>query len=276
MWGMEDIENAKGLVWLNGEMMDAAEAVISPLNRGVQVGCGVFETLLCVKGEVIGMGLHLERLKDGVNRLGYEIPHVDELVKAVDDVVRANGMEGESTKVRISTMEGMCMVECGSVLVRGESARLLVSEFVRNERSAIAGVKCSSYAENMVALKEGQEEGVDEVLFLNTMGSVCECATANVFWVRDEVVYTPSLETGCLAGVTRELVIELAVEQSLKIEEGEYEVDDLLDADEVFITGTLRGVQGVTHVGCVEIGEIESLGEITQRLRGAYADKYLG
>jgi len=269
------------MVWMNGSMIAAADAACSVVSNGVQLGCGVFETLLCVRGSVIGLDLHFERLEEGVERMGYEIPSREILVNAIGEVLEANAdlvadlkaESGDKVKVRITTMDGVCMVECGAMPERGECAKVVVSEYVRNERSAVAGVKCSLYAENVVALREAQNDGADEVIFLNTQGVVSECATANVFWVKDKVVYTPSLVTGCLAGVTRELVCELAASLSLKIQEGEYELADLLDADEVFITGTLRGVQGVTHVGCADV--TDGLGEVTERLRRAYGEKYL-
>jgi branched-chain amino acid aminotransferase len=120
------------------------------------------------------------------------------------------------------------------------TAALATVPWVRNERSAVAGAKTTSYAENVVALAWARERGADEALFLDTRGHVCEGTGSNVFWVRDGRIVTPALTTGCLAGVTRGLVV-----QWCRVEEVEASFREVADAEEVFVTSSTRDVQAV-------------------------------
>ena len=116
--------------------------------------------------------------------------------------------------------------------------------WVRNERSAVAGAKTISYAENVVALARAHERGADEALFANTVGALCEGTGTNVFVVQGGRVRTPSLATGCLAGITRELVLEL-----IDVEETDaLTLDDLRGADEAFLTSSTRDVHPIASV----------------------------
>ena len=124
-----------------------------------------------------------------------------------------------------------------------------LSPWVRNERSPLAGLKCASYAENLIALQHAARLGFEECLFLNTAGHLCEAATANVFLVANGVLLTPSPACGCLPGITRGVVIELANQLGIPCEEGTLGVADLLAADELFLTSATRGLIDVTRFG---------------------------
>jgi branched-chain amino acid aminotransferase len=121
---------------------------------------------------------------------------------------------------------------------------VVVVPWVRNERSAVAGVKTTAYAENVVALAHAKAAGAGEALLANTAGELCEGTGTNVFVVHDGVVRTPPLDSGCLAGVTRALVLAGCPE----VREERLTLDDLATADEVFLTSSTRDVQGVDAV----------------------------
>ncbi len=152
--------------------------------------------------------------------------------------------------------------------LRSEVSAVVLSEFIRNERSPVAGIKCGSYAENIMALHEAKQAGVDEVIFLNSVGDVAECATANLFIVKDGELFTPDLESGCLPGVTRELVMRAARRVAMNVSEDTVSLADLLDADEVFLTNTQIGVQAVSSIGDLELNECP--GAVTKMVRAAY------
>jgi branched-subunit amino acid aminotransferase/4-amino-4-deoxychorismate lyase len=118
---------------------------------------------------------------------------------------------------------------------------LAVSPWPRNERSAIAGLKCASYAENLVALDHARRAGCAEILFFNTAGELCEAATANVFLVRNGRLSTPSLASGCLPGIGRQVMLEAAARHGIACAEATLTADDLAAADEVILTSALRG-----------------------------------
>ncbi|MGJ8656198.1 MAG: aminotransferase class IV [Akkermansiaceae bacterium] len=254
-------------VIINGVLVDEVEAKVSLLDRNVQLGLNVFETMTAVDGEVDGFELHMVRLRRGMDRLKVEVDGVELLEGFVREVVEANSLMGVGTRarVRITVMDGVCMVQAEEAQVRAEVCSVVVSEYVRNERSVVAGVKCGSYAENILALREAQLAGADEVVFLNTRDEVAETATANIFIVKDGVVVTPGLESGCLPGVTRELVIQRARSAGLRVVEGVIYLEELLDADEVFLTNASIGVQAVDRIGGLEVSFC--LGEVTEAVR---------
>jgi branched-chain amino acid aminotransferase len=119
---------------------------------------------------------------------------------------------------------------------------------VRNERSAVAGLKTTSYAENVVALAYAKERGAIEAVFANTRGELCECTGSNIFVVGDGVILTPPLDSGCLAGITRAVTIEWCREEGMEVREEAMPIEVLGDADEVFITSSTKDVLAIHAV----------------------------
>ena len=170
-------------------------------------------------------------------------------------------------------MSGTYCIESQEATARSAEVSVILSEYVLNERRVTAGIKCGSYAENVLALREGQIYGANEVILLNTRDEVAEAATANVFIVKDGEIVTPALDSGCLPGVTRELVIKRARRAGMKVSEEKISLEDLLDADEVFLTNTQIGVQGVTRMGDLEYAAESGMDEVTRRVRAIYLAK---
>ena len=144
------------------------------------------------------------------------------------------------------------------------SAKVVLVPWTRNEKSATAGIKTTSYAENVVALAHAKAHGGSEAIFANTAGDLCEGTGSNVFLVRDGEVVTPPLSSGCLAGVTRALLLEWA-----DVVERDVKVGELLDADEVFLTSSTRDVQAVHAIGDHEVAP----GPVTARLAEEFAER---
>ena len=145
---------------------------------------------------------------------------------------------------------------------------VVVVPWARNERGATAGLKTVSYAENVRALAYAQERGCGEAIFANTRGELCEATGSNVFVVRGGQLHTPPASAGCLLGVTRALVLELGHELGIECDETAMPVDALSDADEAFLTSTVREVQTITHVDGRELPDAP--GAITTRLAKAF------
>jgi branched-chain amino acid aminotransferase len=150
------------------------------------------------------------------------------------------------------------------------SIDVVIVPWTRNERGATAGLKTISYAENVRALAYAQEHGAGEAVFANNRGELCEATGSNVFVVRDGHVATPPADAGCLLGVTRALVIELCGHLSIACEETTLAVDALADADEAFLTSTVREVQAITSVDRRALPLAP--GPVTDRLRSAFRD----
>jgi branched-chain amino acid aminotransferase len=125
---------------------------------------------------------------------------------------------------------------------------VVIVPWSRNERGAVAGLKTTSYAENVRALAYARERDAGEAIFLNTRGEVCEATGSNVFVIRDGVVLTPPVDAGCLLGVTRALVLELCAEHGMPVEEAALGPSALADADEAFLTSSTREVQSIGRV----------------------------
>ena len=240
-----------GAVWINGTLVPPEKAVVSVFDHGFTVGDGVFETIKVMGGRPFAVRRHIERLHRSAQGLGLAVPMGDaSLRSAVDEVVAASGLE--LARLRVTLTAGMTPL--GSARNEGEPTLVIAAgplvhwpvettavtvPWPRNERSAVAGAKVTSYAENVVALAEARKVGASEAIQPNTAGNLCEGTGSNVFVVRDGELVTPPLLAGCLAGVTRALVLELLPEA----DEADVPMADLADADEVLLTSTTRDVQ---------------------------------
>jgi branched-chain amino acid aminotransferase len=153
-----------------------------------------------------------------------------------------------------------------------DATSALVSPWPRNELSAVKGLKCASYAENIIALQHAAGLGFEETVFLNTAGHVCEGATANVFLVKAGILVTPSLDSGCLPGITRAVVMELAHKLGIPCEERRVWAAELDAADEMFLTSSIRGVMAVSRFG----GKTLIPGPVTGILNDVWHGEALG
>jgi len=265
-------------IWLNGELLDPSVAALSVFDHGFTVGDGVFETLLSYPDTGLAFAPeHLARLRRSAAGLGLGVPYDDEaLHAAMTSVIDAVGLTDAQVRVRLTVSGGAgplgsdrggatptVMIAAAPQSPWPATATLAPVPWPRNERSAVAGLKTTSYAENVVALQTAHDAGASEALFCDTRGNVCEGTGSNVFAVIDGSLVTPALSTGCLAGVTRAVVI-----RAFGAAEREFSIDDLRRATEVFISSTTREVQAVCDVIGVWSGD--GPGPITTAAHAAY------
>ncbi len=268
------------IVWLGGDLVDAATARISPFDHGLLVGDGVFETLRVYDGTPFAWRRHAERLAHSAAGLGLAVPPDGSLRAAADAVLQANGLRRARLRITITGGDAPLGSERGghgpTVLVAASalepppsSARVVVVPWTRNERSATAGYKTISYADNVRALAYASEHGASEAIFGNTRDELCEGTGSNVFVVNEGMVATPPANSGCLLGVTRALVIELCAAAGIPVVEAPIELATWTKADEAFLTSTTRQVQAVAAVG--DDRSFDPVpGEITARLAAAF------
>ena len=241
-------------IWVNGALRDAADARVSALDHGLTVGDGVFETVKVVRGRAFAMDRHLARLARSARGLGLPEPDPDEVRRAVAAVIAAEPVA--LGRLRVTYTGGpsplgserggdpaTLVVALGPVVRRPERTAVVTVPWARNEKGALSGLKTTSYGENVVALARAHEHGATEALFGNTRDRLCEGTGSNVFVVLDGELLTPPLSSGCLAGITRQLVLEWAGAR-----EADLPMEVLEEADEVFLTSTLRDVQAVHRV----------------------------
>jgi branched-chain amino acid aminotransferase len=233
---------------------------------------GAFETVRVYRGTPFAWRRHMERLSAAAGSLGIAPPDPASLRRAVDDVLHADRLL--DARVRVTLLEGS-NDDDAQVIVAASApppvrplARVVTASWPRNDRAATAGVKSTSYAENVRAFADARSRGADESVFANTRGELCETTGSNVFVVERGVLRTPPPSSGCLLGVTRALVIELAESDGIPVEEVARPIGALATADEAFLTSTTREVQPIERVD--GLLRPESPGPVTQRLAGLY------
>jgi branched-chain amino acid aminotransferase len=242
------------VVYLNGKLLERAEASVSVFDHGLLTGDGVFESVVIRNGRPFGLERHLARLEASAQRLGLEPPPREELEHAVHSV---NDQAGLGTgKLRITITGGYgplgsargsasptVIVACEELGPVPEHATVVVAPWPRNERGALAGAKTISYAENVVALAYAAQKGATEAIFLNLAGNLCEGTGSNIFVGIDGELVTPPLSSGCLAGVTRGFLLEVTAALERDVPGGELE-----RVAEAFLTSTTRGVQPIASI----------------------------
>jgi len=243
------------LVWIDGSLVGAAEATVSVFDHGLTVGDGVFETLKAVDRRPFATRRHLDRLRRSADGLGLRVPFTDhELGVAMGQVLASHDLP--LARVRITLTGGAAplgsergeaaatvVVAAGPLHAAAPSTAVCVVPWPRNERGAVTGIKTTSYAENVVALAHAKARGCTEAIFATTTDLLCEGTGSNVFVAVGGRLLTPPLASGCLAGVTRELVLEVT-----DASEEDIPMATFLAADEVFLTSTGRDVQPVHQV----------------------------
>ncbi|WP_425957008.1 aminotransferase class IV [Xylanimonas sp. McL0601] len=260
------------VVWVDGKLVGESERALSAVDHGVTVGDGAFETCTLVGGQVFALTRHLRRLDRSLRGLGL-VPGPDVEARTLEGISAVLGETGAiEGRLRITVTSGVGPLGSGrgdapeTVIVaavasamRPES-RSVRSPWVRNERSAVAGLKTTSYAENVVALADAVAKGGDEALLANTVGELCEGTGSNVVVELGGELLTPSLATGCLAGITRELLLEWGAEEGLPVREalpGELPfavLDDVAAGRaHLAVTSSGRNVQPVTWLDGVAV-----------------------
>ena len=214
------------VIWVDGRLHDPSQPAVSAVDHGITVGDGVFETCQVTDGRAFALTRHLARLTRSARGMGLADPDLDLIRAGVDAVLEARSDLG---RLRITAGVG----PLGSLRGAGPQTvivaagpyggphpiRTLRSPWVRNERSPLAGLKTTSYGENVVAVAEATRVGADEVWLANTRGELCEGTGSNVFVEVGGELLTPPLGSGCLAGITRELVLEWSAQAGLPVRE---------------------------------------------------------
>jgi branched-chain amino acid aminotransferase len=242
-------------VWINGTLVPDDEARISVFDHGLVTGDGVFETVKVAGGVPFALSRHLARLGRSAAGLGLAEPDLEQIRGGALAVIEASGRP-ELARMRITVTGGIAplgsergdspltaIVALGEMHAPAPWVDVTTVPWPRNEHGALSGLKTTSYGENVRALAYATSHGGSEAIFANTAGNLCEGTGTNVFVVSDGRLLTPPLPAGCLAGVTRALVIEWsgAAEQDLPLAA-------LAGADEAFLTGTTRDVQPIRSV----------------------------
>jgi branched-chain amino acid aminotransferase len=278
-------------VWIEGRIVDGAEARIPVTDHGLLYGDGVFEGIRLAGGRVFRLDAHLARLRHSARAIGLELPGGTEAIRRIVlDTARAFGRADGYVRLLVTRGDGAMGVDptrCPSprvVCIATEielypEAKLasgidMVTVSVRRPGADVLDprVKSLNYLNSVLAKREARLRGADEALILNGAGMVAEAAVANVFVFRRGRLATPPASDGALEGVTRDTVIDLAGSLGLPAEERTLTRMDLIAADEVFLCGTGARIVAVRSLDGIEIG-LRSPGPVTEKLAAAFAER---
>ena len=267
-------------VWTGGRLLDdPTAAAISVTDHGFTVGDGVFEAVKTLRGQPFALTRHLDRLVRSATGLGLPAPDLEEVRRGVAEVLA--GTDDPVGRLRITVTAGPAPMGSGRgdgppTLVVAHSAipaaapttRVATVPWTRNENAATAGLKTTSYADNVIALAHAQRRGASEAVLANTAGNLCEGTGSNVFYVVDGELRTPSLATGCLAGITRALVLEWCADVVPVREVDEPLRTVLATAEEAFLVSTTRDVQAIERW---DDRDLPAPGPVTRRCAEVWA-----
>ncbi|MBB5491883.1 aminotransferase class IV [Nocardiopsis metallicus] len=261
-----------------GAVLEEKEARIPVLDHGITVGDGVFETVRARNGRPFALTRHLKRLARSARGLGMDEPDLELIGDGVAQAIAANP-ELTDARVRVTVTDGAGPL--GSDRGTGEQTAIValgpfpgiapvtdvsLAPWPRNEFGALAGLKTTSYADNVRALAYARERGGSEAIFRNISGNLCEGTGSNIFVVLDGKLVTPPLSAGPLAGITRELVLEW-----FGGEEEDVPMERLPEVSEAFLTSTGRDVQPILNIDDQRVSD--EAGPVTAKAMAVFAER---
>lgn len=275
-------------VFHNDSLLPIEKVRLSPGQAGLICGWGIFTTLRISRGEAFAYERHWRRLEKDAAIIRLPMPYTAAKVRVhLHEVIRANQVtEGCARVYLVYNSVGFwqsaeerppvdLIIYSSNLPEHREVVRLGLRQHGRHAASALAGVKTISWLNNVWAVSEANKEGFDEVVMLNERGEVAECTSANIFAVKDGKIFTPPLNSGCLEGVTRGILMEIAPDAGLPVVEQSLHPEDLYSAEEVFISSTNRNL---IDVGEVAGHVIPAPGPVCRRLNelfDAYVSEYV-
>lgn len=272
---------------INGSIRDEADATISVFDRGFLYGDSVYEVMRTANGRTVDQDAHLDRLERSAASIALPLPARADTEAAIEATLAAAGNPDSYVRVVVTRGSGaigldVALAEAPTTIVivrplvlpdaelyeKGVAVQIV--EVQRTPRRAVdPGVKSGNYLNNILALAEARRKGAYEALMCDVDGRVAEGSTSNVFVVRGDALITPALEIGLLAGITRQRIIELARDAGITVIEGALTPEEVCDADEVFLTSSIRGVLPAARVDGVALRG-GAPGPVTRQLMSLY------
>ena len=274
-------------VCINGELVPKGKAMVSVFDRGFLYGDGVFETVRIYNGIPFMLDEHMERLIAGLKTLRFQRLPAGIKVYA-SRIIEANKVGNGILRIAVTRGEveaGIDPLACKepTVVITAKEGipyndeaysrgfRAIVANIRKDQNSPLCRVKSTNFLTHILARGEATDAGVDEAVMLNYEGSLTEGTVSNLFLAKGDTIFTPSIESGILPGVTRKVVIELAREMGFKVTEGEIKPEELLGGDEAFLTNSLLEVMPLVEVNRQAVSD-GLPGKITAALRKTYID----
>jgi len=273
-------------VFLNKEIIDSSQASVSCSDGGFLYGAGLFETMRASNGVVFALDSHLDRLFTSAEKLRINLRRDKKFIAdAIYQTLNAN--ELKEARIRLTATSGAINAEQPepTLLVTAvnfeaypkeyydKGIMVVLNSYRQNPADVLSGHKTTSYFSRISALGIAHQRRAAEAIWFTVDGRLAEGCVSNVFIVKDSVLYTPSVKAGILPGIARKTVLELASKNSIKAEEAELTIDDLLVADEVFITNVIMQVLPVIAIESHNVGNAKP-GALTKRISSLYIEYF--
>jgi branched-subunit amino acid aminotransferase/4-amino-4-deoxychorismate lyase len=282
------------VIYLNKTMVEASKARVAPVSSAMLYARGVFTTLAVYNSNPFLWSKHWHRLAAHADKLSVDLTGCSEknVGEALDKLIAVNRVKDGRARVIFLARSGsdiwktktagvkktdLLIMTGDPQTVSDDGFSLAVSPYRINTFSPLSGIKSLNYLEHVLSREEAQSRDFDEAVVLNERGEIVSATTANIFWAKNGTLHTPALSSGAVAGTTRECVIDIAEKHFIPLLEGAYEMSDLTDADEIFLTSSGIGVAPVTTFDfrryAVETGSIvarirQAFGKLAASLSG--------
>lgn len=274
------------IIFFNNEYLSSDAAHLAVNDRGFLLGDGLFETLRIYSGRALFLEEHWKRLVSSADFLEISVPiSVDQAENIIDELVQKNQLCGKNASARITLTRGSAprgisipshnepslLITVHPLKLEEESSTAIISTILRNERSPLSKIKSLNYLDNILARREAEKAGVNEALLLNTQAKLSEASTANIFMVKDGIIFTPPIEDGALPGITRQIVLDLSKKLGLLVKINSINARELEMMEEVFLTNSLIGIRPLVAVNGKVFNQ-QKIGKITQYLKNEFND----
>ncbi|HEY4623957.1 aminodeoxychorismate lyase [Solibacillus sp. FSL R7-0668] len=273
------------LCWMNGEFIEEQDLRISPFDHGFLYGLGFFETFRTYKGKAVFLPNHFGRLLEALKEYRIHFPYT---IKDLEEIIeQLNAQDGNEGYFRLNVSAGAHAIGLApseylepTVILfrkelpqvkRGTEKEAVWLKTPRNSPEQNQRYKSHHYGNNVRARLELPNLAKQEGFFTDVQGVVAEGITSNIFWIKDDILYTPSTEIGILPGITRALVMDVAEIIGIPVREGRFLKWELEQADECFITTAVQELVPISHIGKVHFAGSE--GRIYQQLHNGYIEK---
>lgn len=278
------------LIYLNDTLVPKSEAKVSVFDHGFLYGDGIYETMRAYDGVIFMLDEHLIRLYRSASKIGLDAPKsIDEIKAALYDTLKANSLQNAYVRLTISRGYGpigldpdLCKEPTFIIIAEemkdypksyyGHGIKIIIAGTKRNLKDAInPQIKSLNFLNNILAKIEAKGKNAYEALMLNFSGHLAEGTISNVFFYKEDILCTPAIDCGILDGITRKIVLDLAVREGLRVREGLFTRDDIYSAGEVFITNSTMEVMPVSQVDDARY----KVGGIAKLLHKAYRDEVI-
>lgn len=273
-------------VFFNDKIIDIDKACISVSDSGFLYGAGLFETMRSYNGKVFSLEDHLDRLFFSANALSIKIDYDRKYITdAVNKVLEENNLTDARLRLTVSggSMSLSQEKQQSTLLITATQLQLYPKEYYdkgvlvvlcpyrQNPYDPTCGHKTTSYFPRMLALQMAHQKRAAESLWFTVDNRLAEGCVSNVFLVKDSIVYTPPLYTPILAGVARKTVCKLALKDSIELVEKDLKINDVLGADEIFLTNVIMQVMPVVQVEKHSVGQ-GKVGEMTRKILSLFQE----